>query len=226
MEKGRCDYERIVMLGIVFLLVFGVSMVAFAAPPMGIPGVSSSNGKGGPPAVAADISISGDTEIVVGESTILTASWTTNRDVTRLKWTVDGIEQYSGIITEGAQRQAGSSTFTFIGVEEGTYQMCFMIWHHATGWNASECKTVQVTAAPENDPEMIGYEIRNWTKGSAILNTNDNTVISYEAKGQLWAQYDGGSDVLVNGNFDFELTKNNDNLKNPKTINDLPVALG
>jgi len=217
--------KRIAMLGIVFLLVFGISMVAFAAPPMGIPGVSPSNGKGGPPAVAADISISGDTEIVVGESTILTASWTTNRDITRLKWTVNGVEQYSGIIAEGAQRQAGSSTFTFIGVEEGTYQVCFMVWHHATGWNASECETVQVTVASENDPEIIGYEIRNWTKGSVILNPQGNT-IGYQANGQLWAQYDEGSDVLVDGNFDFQLTKNNDNLQSPETINDLPVALG
>ncbi len=36
---------------------------------------------------------------------------------------------------------------------------------------------------------------------------------------------DGGSDVLVNGNFDFQLTRNNDNLKIQKQSM-TPVVLG
>ncbi len=41
-------------------------------------------------AFTATITISGHTAICSGESTVLTATWSTNKEVTRCEWYVDG----------------------------------------------------------------------------------------------------------------------------------------
>jgi hypothetical protein len=129
------------------------------------------------PAAAADfaatITITGDTEIQVGESTTLTATWMTNKDVTRYEWSVDGVGQ--GVVTmTGAQ--SGAPTFPFDGTAPGNYVISFRIWHHVQyvpsngnnwiGWDATASVTITVTAAAAYEGLSHGYwknHTEDWT---------------------------------------------------------------
>ncbi|MGE5296465.1 MAG: hypothetical protein ACM3VT_16720 [Solirubrobacterales bacterium] len=97
------------------------------------------------PAFTVDIDITGDLDILVGETTTLTATWTTNnKDVTRYEWSVDGVGQ-------GVQSFDGTSsgtfTFDFTPAAAGSYTITFRIWHHQqTDRDASESVVVVVTA--------------------------------------------------------------------------------
>ncbi len=85
-------------------------------------------------------------QITVGQTVTLTATWTTNKDVTRCEWLVGTTSQ--GITTiSGAQ--SGTSTFDFSSNTEGVYTITFKIWHHvqyANGRIGEESEQVTVTA--------------------------------------------------------------------------------
>ncbi len=101
-------------------------------------------------AFRATITITGGTAICTGESTTLTAAWSTNKDVTRCEWSVDGDGQ--GVVSlNGAT--SGTSDFTFNGTA-GDHEITFRIWHHvqsANGRDASASVTITVT-----DPQACG----------------------------------------------------------------------
>jgi hypothetical protein len=82
-----------------------------------------------PPVFSADIAITGDLDIVLGETTTLTATWSTNdQDVTWCEWLVDGVGQGPVEIPDGGS--SGSSTFDFTPTATGDYEIGFHIWHH------------------------------------------------------------------------------------------------
>jgi hypothetical protein len=139
--------------GLAFL--FAVTLVmAVAAPAMA-----------DQPAFSADIAITADpgTEVCVGETVSLTADWTTNRDVTRDEWSVDGVSQ--GVVAiDGAS--AGSSTFDFTGAASGSYDVCFRIWHHQqSDRDATECVTIEVVECAEC--EWVGETA--WAAGTRYV---------------------------------------------------------
>ena len=70
------------------------------------------------PPFSATIDITGDLAITVGQTTTLTATWTTNRDVNRCQWYVDSVGQ-GEIPIAGAS--SGSSTFDFTPAAAGSY---------------------------------------------------------------------------------------------------------
>jgi len=96
-------------------------------------------------AFRATIAISGATAICAGESTTLTAAWSTNKDVTRCEWYVDGVGQ--GVMSlNGAT--SGTSDFTFNGTAAGDCEIAFRLWHHvqdANGRDASARVTITVS---------------------------------------------------------------------------------
>lgn len=107
-----------------------------------------------PPAFTFTIAFTGDTEIETGQSTLLTADWTTNRDVTRYEWSVNGVGQGEVAIT-GAQ--SGSQQFNFTDAPAGVYVISFSLWHHTqSGRDASASITVTVTD-PVNNPEYKNH---------------------------------------------------------------------
>jgi ABC-type glycerol-3-phosphate transport system substrate-binding protein len=117
--------------------------------------VALASAASGQPAFTASINISGTTTISVGQSTTLTATWTTNKDVTRSEWSI-GTTGQGQVSFAGAT--SGTSTFTFTPTAPGTYCICFEIWHHAdprgsghgvTNRWAKECVTITVTEAAE-----------------------------------------------------------------------------
>jgi hypothetical protein len=103
------------------------------------------------PLFSADITITGDLYIAIGETTTLTATWSTNRDVNRYEWLVNGVSQ-DEIAIDGVD--SGSATFNFTPTLAGTYQVCFHIWHHKqTDRDADYCVTVSV---------MDGFDFAGW----------------------------------------------------------------
>jgi len=115
-------------------------LILAVALAMAIPGPASAV----QPPFSATIIITGDTTIYLGDTTTLTANWSTNaQDVTRYEWQVDGATQGVVSIT-GAS--AGSSTFDFTPTAVGDYEITFRIWHHVqTQRDASESVIVEVT---------------------------------------------------------------------------------
>lgn len=97
----------------------------------------------GPPPFASSIAITANPnlELCVGETVDLSALWTTNRDVTRQEWKVDGISQ-GAVTIPGAT--AGSGNFSFTGNSAGTFSVAFHIWHHTQGRHGTEEVTVSV----------------------------------------------------------------------------------
>src|SRR5688572_9454567 len=80
----------------------------------------------GPPPFSASIAITANPDFVlcVGETINLTALWTTNRDMTREEWKIDGLSQ--GIISlPGAT--GGSSSYSFKGNSGGTFSIAYHI---------------------------------------------------------------------------------------------------
>lgn len=79
----------------------------------------------------------------IGVGVELTAGWTTNKNVTRWEWLVDGNSQ--GVSTMDAQSGVQSQTFTFFAA--GDYEVCFHIWHHNVNQSdrdVVDCSTVTV----------------------------------------------------------------------------------
>ena len=96
-------------------------------------------------AFTATITTTGGTAICVGESTTLTAAWSTNKDVTRCEWYVDGVGQ--GVVSFKGTT-SGTSDFTFNGTSAGDHEITFRLWHHvqyANGRDASATVTITVT---------------------------------------------------------------------------------
>lgn len=109
---------------------------------------------GGPPAFEATIDITGDLVIAPGETTTLTAAWSTNRDVTRYEWTVtdeaDNIVVGTAAISfDGAS--AGSFPFSFTSLVAGQYVVSFSIWHHNQS-DRDASASVTVTVVDEECP--------------------------------------------------------------------------
>lgn len=121
------------------------------------------------------------------------------------------------------------STKTMSFATAGTYEVSVEIVMSAgkgksqVQFVATETITIEVTD-PTAQPELLRYEIRDWTKGSEIWNSNETNHTGWYANGKLWAVYDNG-EVLVNGNFDFQLTRLNDNLQAPGEIDGITVYL-
>lgn len=105
----------------------------------------------GPPPFSASIGITADPDLVlcVGETIDLTAFWTTNRDVTREEWKIDGISQ-AVISMPGAT--GGSSSFNFTGDSMGTFSIAYHIWHHVQPRTATEVVTVTVNQCDNDCP--------------------------------------------------------------------------
>ena len=128
---------------IMILATVIIAALAFAA----VPALAQ------PPPFSATITLTGDTEIMLGESTTLTAEWATNRDVTRYEWAINAAGQGEQEIS-GAS--LGSQTFIFNPTEVGTYTISFRIWHHNPQQSdrvASNSITVTVTDAAEVEYE-------------------------------------------------------------------------
>jgi hypothetical protein len=104
----------------------------------------------GPPPFTASIAITADPDLVmcVGETINLTALWTTNRDVTREEWKIDGLSQGAASIP-GASN--GSSNFDFTGSVVGTFSIAYHIWHHVQPRTATEVVTVTVNQCGGGD---------------------------------------------------------------------------
>src|SRR4030095_4405960 len=104
----------------------------------------------GPPPFTASMSITADPDFVlcVGETINLAALWTTNRDVTREEWKIDGISQG---VTSISGASAGSSGFDFTGYHVGTFSIAYHIWHHVQPRTATETVTVTVNQCDDND---------------------------------------------------------------------------
>ncbi len=192
------------------LLILAVALA------MAIPGPAVA----GQPPFSATIIITGDTTIYLGDTTTLTANWSTNaQDVTRYEWQVDGASQGVVSIT-GAS--VGSSTFDFTPTAVGDYEITFRIWHHQqTQRDASESVTVHVVtgtieATVDIDPDTLnldsegvpvtcyiqlpaGYDVADIDVSSILL----NDVISVALKnGSLWfdlqdSDADGANDTLM-----------------------------
>ena len=113
-----------------------LALVLALALPMATPVLAA------PPPFSATINITGDLEISVGETTTLTADWTTNeQNVTRYEWSVDAAGQGE----EAIDASSGSSTFDFSTGTAGSYEITFRIWHHTqTDRDAFESVTVEV----------------------------------------------------------------------------------
>jgi hypothetical protein len=104
-------------------------------------------------AFRATITITGDAAICAGESTTLTAAWSTNKDVTRCEWYVDGVGQ--GVVSfHGAT--SGSSDFTFDATATGDHAITFRIWHHVQSANGRDTSaSVTITAT---DPQACACD--------------------------------------------------------------------
>jgi len=86
-------------------------------------------------------------ELCVGDSVTFTADYGTNKDVTRMEWSVDGFRQGVQTIPDGSLRQLGSDSFEFTPDSPGTYTLSFRIWHHAqSSRDIQEDVTVNVTS--------------------------------------------------------------------------------
>ena len=104
-----------------------------------------------PPPFEATITITGDLDIETGETTTLTSEWTTNKDVTRCEWSVDGVGEGEVSISGSS----GSEQFAFTPASAGDYEITFRIWHHTqTDRDASESVTVTVTDPAPPDPDV------------------------------------------------------------------------
>jgi hypothetical protein len=101
---------------------------------------------------SATIEITGNVSIVLGDTTTLTATWSTNKSITRYEWLVDGVSQ--GVVNIDAS--SGTSTFDFTPTAVGDYEIGFHIWHHVhyadvpNPWDAWDSITVTVTD-PQGD---------------------------------------------------------------------------
>jgi hypothetical protein len=145
------------------------------------------------PVFEGTVDISGNTNIMVGESTTLTADWTTNIGVTRGEWFVDGVGQ--GVENTGGC--AGSSSMTFSSETEGSYVIAFAIWHHtqpgryAIGVTVVTVSKEEPPPPPPPPPPKPVVDSLNITFGLPW----GGDVTSYDKKDGTW------SDVLIVGYF-------------------------
>ena len=108
-------------------------------------------------------------ELCVGDSVTFTADYSTNKDVTRMQWYVDGVGQGVQTIPDGSLRQFGSDSFEFTPDSVGTYTIGFRIWHHAqSSRDIQEYVTVNVTSCSFDGnlecpaaPAVAGAYLRN-----------------------------------------------------------------
>ena len=109
-------------------------------------------------------------QLCLGDSVTFTADYSTNKDVTRMEWSVDGFGQGVQTIPDGALRQHGSDSFEFTPDSPGTYTISFRIWHHAqSSRDIQEDVNVTVTSCTFVDgnqecpaaPAVAGAYLRN-----------------------------------------------------------------
>lgn len=205
--------KRIVTIGLTLVLVLGLGATALAAP--------------GKSAKVKDVPVSITPEaisLVAGDDAItLTAVTLKNGSDYAVTW--DGAKEEETILREDGYYE---STAVFEPNTVGTHTVKYTINMTAgkSGVAFVGTNTVTITVfEPASEPIILGYEIAEWTKGTQIYNSNGTQVVGYNATGNLWAVYDNNNKVLVDNNFNFELTQKNDNLKSPITYNNLPVTL-
>lgn len=151
------------------------------------------------PAFEATIDITsatGDFQVEVGQALDLTATWSTNRDVTRESWSVDGAVSQGPTNIDAS---SGVSHFTFdsAGLTVGqNYNVCFRIWHHTqSDRDATQCVTIEVvettyeweTAFAYGDGDAncfldCGFSRWGWTNGP--LGEGEYTFELWAAAGQ------------------------------------------
>jgi hypothetical protein len=199
--------KKILTVVMAMVMVLGLSVSVFAAP--------------APKAVIGELEVLTEGPIYVGE--------TVNFRARILKHGSKFTSQCEGDVElseDGYYVVEFSRTFT----EADTYNVEYTMTMTAGNGKSlvqfagSAATQVTVVERPVVAPQIVSYEITNWTKGTAILNPQGNT-IGHNANGTLLAVYDNGSKVEVNNNFDFTLSRLNDNLQTPDTYNDLVVVL-
>jgi hypothetical protein len=149
--------KRIVGLTLATIAVAGFW---FAMPIGAVPGGFSGN---------ITIDPGPSVELCVGDRVTFTADYSTNKDVTRMQWYVDGFGQGVQTIPDGSLRQLGSDTFEFTPNSVGTYTISFRIWHHAqSSRDIQEDVTVSVTSCTPDGalecpaaPAVAGAYLRN-----------------------------------------------------------------
>jgi hypothetical protein len=141
------------------LATIAVAGFWFAKPIAAVPGGFSGN---------ITIDPGPNVELCLGDSVTFTADYSTNKDVTRMEWSVDGVGQGVKTIPDGSLRQLGSDSFEFTPDSEGTYTISFRIWHHAQSTrDIQEDVTVSVTSCAlvplqcPAAPAVAGAYLRN-----------------------------------------------------------------
>ncbi len=97
----------------------------------------------GGPQFVKSFDITGDLDILIDETTTLTAEWKFRDDVTMYTWSVSG----AGIVDSGdVYGSSGSSTLVFGPADAGTYVITFHIWDYLNSdHDVSGSVTVTVT---------------------------------------------------------------------------------
>jgi hypothetical protein len=169
------------------------------------------------PTFEASITITGNLDIKVGETTTLTATWTADKDVTRYQWYIDSVGQGENVIPEGSERRDGSRTLVFGPVDVGEYQISFRIWHHSheSEWDKTECVTVIVT----DDPCEYEYETAFAYGGEEDANDFRENDFS------RWGWSNG---PLSEGDYEFELwaAAGQSNLDNGILVGKVEISYG
>ena len=133
--------------------IAGLVLAAIVAVALGFWGTTPATGAQPPFSATINVTPNLDVQVCLGETLTLTANYTTNRDVTRREWYVNGVGQGVETIPAG-QNSAGSDTFDFIPPGTGVYVIAFRIWHHNANQadrDAREEVTVTVTDCSDND---------------------------------------------------------------------------
>jgi hypothetical protein len=158
----------------------GLVLAAVMAVGLAFGVVPTATGQQPPFSATMDITPDQDVLVCLGESVTLTATYSTNRDVTRKEWYVNGVGQGVENIPDG-EKKAGSDTFNFTPAGTGTFVISFRVWHHTqSDRNAQESVTVMATDCNNEDcpaaPAIAGAYLRN-VKGLRPSNPLYNEIV-------------------------------------------------
>lgn len=202
--------KKLVAIGLSMLMVFGMSGMSFA------------NGKGPAPKQHKIVEITNENviEAVQGEEIIITST------IPKQSSTFVSDTWESAIYDAETDSFVATKAYTFTKLGEQTIYHTIIMTSGKSGLEFHITNTLSVNVvAPTPQRELLSYQITEWTKGDAIYNSNQTNIIGYQANGKLWEVYSDGLKVLVNNNFNFSLTRQNDNLQTPEIYKELPVSL-
>ena len=117
------------------------------------------------PAFSATINLDQDLQLCLGDTIDLNASYTTNKDVTKKQWYVNGVAQ--GVVESipDGEKSAGSDMFSFTPTGTGVFTVSFRVWHHQqTSRDAQESVVVTVVECTEDcpaAPAIAGAYLKN-----------------------------------------------------------------